>query len=278
MSYNQAENASLPIGIFDSGVGGLTVLAALLRHLPSEDYYFLGDTARLPYGTKGPETIINYTVRAAARIVKSTPIKMLVVACNTASSVCLPTLRAQYPHIPVLGVIEPGAKAAVSASRSGCIAVLATEATVRGGAYTEAIHRLNPRAKVLSRACTLFVSLAEEGWLEGNIVEGTARRYLSDILAAPERPDTILLGCTHFPLLQKAIANVAGDGVRIVDSAETTARAVSDLLAGQHLASPSSKPGQVHFMATDNVARFAAIGGNFLGRSLAGTDVELVDL
>ena len=278
VSIDQAEILSRPIGIFDSGVGGLTVLRALLERLPAENYYFLGDTARLPYGTKARDTIISYTKRAAGRIAEKTPIKMLVVACNTASSVCLPALRAQFPHIPVVGVIEPGAKAAVTASKTGCIAVLATEATVRGGAYTEAIHKLNPEARVVSRACTIFVSLAEEGWLDGDVVEGTARRYLADILAAREKPDTVLLGCTHFPLLQGAIAKVVGSGVHIVDSAKTTAEAVASLLAEQHLANPGPNPGIVHFMATDNAARFAATGGNFLGRALTEADVELVDL
>lgn len=278
MSRVQASREYRPIGIFDSGVGGMTVLRALLQRLPAEEYFFLGDTARLPYGTKGSSTIISYSLQAARRIVNSTPIKMLVVACNTASSVALPTLRSEFPHIPVVGVIEPGARAAVRATKNGRIAVLATEATVRGGAYVDAIHKLDPDARVVSQACTLFVSLAEEGWLEGDVVEAAARRYLANILNAEERPDTLLLGCTHFPLLQKAIARVVGEGMHIVDSAQTTAEAVTEILAGRGLANPSPHQGGVHFMATDNVARFAATGSYFLGRKLSEQDVELVDI
>lgn len=273
-------NSDSPIGIFDSGVGGMTVLRALLQRLPGESYRFLGDTARLPYGTKGASTIIEYTLRAAGKLVDMGPVKMLVVACNTASSVALPALRERFPHIPVVGVIQPGARAAVRASVTGHIAVLATEATVRGGAYVRAIQALNPAAQVESRACTLFVSLAEEGWLEGEVAEGVARRYIGDLFA-PERdeaPDTLLLGCTHFPLLQKAIARVVGPKVAIVDSAGTTAEAVADILAAQNLRCTRSGQGSVRFMATDNVRRFAATGGLFLGRTLSDDDVELVDI
>lgn len=273
-------NSDSPIGIFDSGVGGMTVLRALLQRLPGESYRFLGDTARLPYGTKGASTIIEYTLRAAGKLVDMGPVKMLVVACNTASSVALPALRERFPHIPVVGVIQPGARAAVRASVTGRIAVLATEATVRGGAYVRAIQALNPAAQVESRACTLFVSLAEEGWLEGEVAEGVARRYIGDLFA-PERenaPDTLLLGCTHFPLLQKAIARVVGPKVAIVDSAGTTAEAVADILAAQNLRCTRSGQGSVRFMATDNVRRFAATGGLFLGRTLSEDDVELVDI
>ncbi len=278
MTSTASDRASRPIGLFDSGVGGLTVLRALMQRLPQEEYCFLGDTARLPYGTKGRDTIVGYTLRAARRIVDSTPVKMLVVACNTARSVALPTLRREFPHIPVVGVIEPGARAAVRASRTGRIAVLATEATVRGGAYVEAITRLSPGARVVSRACTLFVSLAEEGWLDGDVVEGTVRRYLADVLASDERPDTVLLGCTHFPLLREPIARVMGPDVAIVDSAQTTAEAVDAILAEQGLSRRDGAGGRVRFMATDNAARFAATGGNFLGRPLSESDVQLVDL
>ncbi len=278
MSSSTAGGDCRPIGIFDSGVGGLTVLRELMRLLPGEEYYFLGDTARLPYGTKGRDTIAGYTLKAAHRIVSVAPVKMLVVACNTASSVALPILRAAFPGIPVLGVIEPGARAAVRASRSGRIAVLATEATVRGGAYEEAIHGLRPDATVFSQACTLFVSLAEEGWFDGDVVEGIIRRYLGGILGEHEKPDTVLLGCTHFPLLRDAIARVVGQDVAIVDSASTTAEDVVRVLADQGLAGAAGGHGSLHLMATDNVSRFAATGGNFLGCPLAASDVELVDL
>ena len=285
-----SENQTAPIGIFDSGVGGMTVLRALMTRLPHEDYRFLGDTARLPYGTKGRDTIVEYTLRAARKLVATSPVKMLVVACNTASSVALPALKETFPHIPVVGVIEPGARAAVAVSQKRHIAVLATEATVRGGAYVRAIRHLAPDARVVSQPCTLFVALAEEGWLEGDVAEGTARRYLAKVFpglvgadgaAFPgdrEAPDTILLGCTHFPLLQKAIRRVVGDGVEIVDSALTTAEAVADILEEQGLLNPSTDGGAVHFMATDNVGRFAATGRLFLGRAFPEDSVELVDI
>lgn len=290
------ENQMAPIGIFDSGVGGMTVLRALMARLPHEDYRFLGDTARLPYGTKGRDTIVEYTLQAARKLVGTGPIKMLVVACNTASGVALPALKENFPHIPVVGVVEPGARAAVAASKNGHIAVLATEATVRGGAYVSAIQRLAPEARVVSQPCTLFVALAEEGWLEGEVTEGTARRYLANVFPGlasekaaegkaaegkaveKDAPDTILLGCTHFPLLQKAIRRVVGDDVAIVDSARTTAEAVAAVLEERGLLNPSTGEGAVHFMATDNVGRFAATGRLFLGRAFPEDSVELVDI
>ncbi len=268
----------LSIGIFDSGVGGLTVLQALLRRLPAESYNFLGDTARLPYGTKGRDTIVEYSLRASRKLLEKAPAKMLVVACNTASSVALPALEREFPDIPVVGVIESGARAAALASRSGHIAVLATEATTRGGAYVRAIRRLRPEARVTGRACTLFVPLAEEGWLEGEVADGMARRYLGELFSGPGAPDTVLLGCTPYPLLRGPIASAAGEGVRVVDSAQTTAEAVAALLQKRGLAAEGPGPGSVHFMATDNAARFAATGGLFLGRPLSEGDVELVDL
>lgn len=176
------ETASLPIGLFDSGVGGLTVLKALQERLPCENYRFLGDTARLPYGTKGRDTIIRYTLNAAHRLVSVGAVKMLVIACNTATSCALPSLRKDFPDIPVLGVVEPGARAAVRATRTGYIAVLATEATIKGGAYQEAIFRLRPDARVVGRACPLFVPLAEEGIVEGEIAEAVERLYVSGLL------------------------------------------------------------------------------------------------
>lgn len=206
------ETASLPIGLFDSGVGGLTVLKALQERLPCENYRFLGDTARLPYGTKGRDTIIRYTLNAAHRLVSVGAVKMLVIACNTATSCALPSLRKDFPDIPVLGVVEPGARAAVRATRTGYIAVLATEATIKGGAYQEAIFRLRPDARVVGRACPLFVPLAEEGLVEGEIAEAVERLYVSGLFEGSDRPDTVVLGCTHYPLLRKSLARVIGRG------------------------------------------------------------------
>ena len=244
------ETASLPIGLFDSGVGGLTVLKALQERLPCENYRFLGDTARLPYGTKGRDTIIRYTLNAAHRLVSVGAVKMLVIACNTATSCALPSLRKDFSDIPVLGVVEPGARAAVRATRTGYIAVLATEATIKGGAYQEAIFRLRPDARVVGRACPLFVPLAEEGLVEGEIAEAVERLYVSGLFEGSDRPDTVVLGCTHYPLLRKSLARVIGRGVSLVDSAEVTAESVEEYLTGKNLKNPSGVPGETHFMAT----------------------------
>jgi glutamate racemase len=274
---------SAPIGVFDSGVGGLTVLKALGSELPGETFIYLGDTARLPYGTKSPETVVRYSVQAAGKL-ESFGIKALVVACNTASAVGLPAIRERLSGIPVIGVIEPGAEAACRTSKSGHIAVIGTEGTVRGGAYQEAIQRRRPDAKVSARATQLFVALAEEGMHEGPIAEGVARHYLDAIFdppgAAPgsgAAPDTLVLGCTHFPMLVHAIRAAVGTSVRIVDSAATTAKSVREQLAGARLLTGSGRT-MVRFLATDSPERFARVGTRFLGQTLSPENVELVDL
>ena len=273
----------LPIGLFDSGMGGLTVFKALAERLPHEDLLYLGDTARLPYGTKGRDTIIRYTLKAAQKLVDM-GVKMLVIACNTATSAALGAVRQQFAPLPVMGVVAPGAQAAAQASVNGHIVVVATEATIAGGAYQQAIARIRPDAVVTGRACTLFVPLAEEGWMNGPIVEGVASRYLADIFspdgmaASQAAPDTLLLGCTHFPLLQQALQNVVGPQVRIVDSAATTALRVAEELQATNLLCPGNKPARYRFLTTDNTARFARTGSLFLGRELGDGEVSLVDL
>jgi glutamate racemase len=262
-----------PIGVFDSGVGGLTVLRALIAELPHEDFLYLGDTARLPYGTKSPATVARYSVRAAEALVER-DIKALVVACNTASASALPALRERFPTLPVLGVIEPGARAACVASASGRIAVLATEGTVQGGAYKRAIEAVRPEAQVTQIACQIFVALAEEGWSEGAAVDAIAERYLAHLDA---RVDTVVLGCTHFPLLADAIARQLGATRRIVDSAATTARAAHRTLATRQLAR-STRGGMLRLLATDSPERFARVGARFLGASIAAKSVEAIDL
>ena len=263
-----------PIGVFDSGVGGLTVLRALVGALPAEDFLYLGDTARLPYGTKSAETVARYSVRAAGALVDR-GIKALVVACNTASATALPALRESYPTLPVIGVIEPGAQAACEASSSGRIAVLATEGTVKGGAYQRAILALRPGAHVTQVAAQVFVALAEEGWSEGPAVEAVTERYLAHLDA---RVDTVVLGCTHFPLLAGAIARQLGPARRVVDSAATTARATAAELAARGLAVGAVRAGNVRLMATDSPERFARVGARFLGASIAEKSVEAIDL
>jgi glutamate racemase len=273
--------ARAPVGVFDSGVGGLTVLRALADRLPGEDFVYLGDTARLPYGTKSPESIRRYALQAAG-LLKARGVKCLVVACNTASAVALDSLAHAFEPVPVVGVLEPGAAAACRATRSGRIAVIATESTVRGGAYQRAIARRLPSAVVTARACPLFVALAEEGWTDGPIVAAVAHRYLDDLFAgaAPgSAPDTLVLGCTHFPVLEPALREVLGPPVTIVDSAATTAAALADVLARRDLARPPGGPGGViTLLATDGAERFARVGGTFLGRPLEAGQVEIVDL
>jgi glutamate racemase len=270
--------AELPIGIFDSGVGGLTVLKALRARLPHEHLLYLGDTARLPYGTKGPDTVSRYAVQAASHLVEQ-GIKLLVVACNTASAVAMPDLAREFAPLPVIGVVEAGAEAAVAASRTGHIAVLATESTVQGGAYEQAIKARRRDAQVYSQACSLFVALAEEGWTRGPLVESVVREYLQPLLEEKRRDglDSLVLGCTHFPLLKDAIAHVAGPEMRLVDSGETVAEAVAKLLAERNLARSAGK-GDARYLATDGAERFARVGSLFLGEAIRPGDVEIVDL
>lgn len=265
-----------PIAIFDSGVGGLTVAAAIAERLPEERLVYLGDTARLPYGTKSAETVTRYAVQATRTLMHFNP-KMIVVACNTASAVALPVLTAAYEKTPVLGVVEPGARAAVAASRDGMIGVIATEGTVRGGAYVRAIHALKPNANIVQRACPLFVSLAEEGWTDGPVPELAAQKYLSDIFKDVGRPDTLVLGCTHFPVLTGPIKKAVGPDVTLVDSAATTAREVERLLDDQVLRRFGDAVAPV-FLGTDAPDRFASVGSLFFGRTITPDQVELVDL
>jgi len=272
------ELRSRAIGVFDSGVGGLTVLRALRARLPDESFVYLGDTARLPYGTKSRETVVRYSLQCAARLV-ARDIKALVVACNTASGVAIEALRDRFAPLAVIGVLEPGARAAVSATRNGSIAVIATEGTVQGGAYQRAIAQLRFEVRIVARACPLFVSLAEEGWTDGPIVESIVRRYLDDLFApGPGRPDTLVLGCTHFPVLKDVIARVLGDTVTIVDSASTTTEVVVDLLRAKGLANPVSGRPRLSLLATDGAARFARVGSVFSGTPITADDVEVVDL
>jgi glutamate racemase len=267
---------SAPIGVFDSGVGGLTVLRALRAQLPNESFIYLGDTARLPYGTKSKDSVLRYSLQATEFLV-SRGVKYLVIACNTASSVAVEELRARFAPMPVIGVVEPGAAAGCRATKSGGIAVIATEGTVRGGAYQKCIARLRPDVKVVAKACSLFVSLAEEGWIDGPIVESIAHRYLDEISESEPRIDTLLLGCTHFPVLIESLRKVVGDDVTIVDSAATTAQELTSQLRAADLAS-NTVTGRIFLLATDGPERFARVGTQFLGERVEASDVELVDL
>jgi glutamate racemase len=268
---------NLPIGVFDSGIGGLTVLAALRHQLPTESFVYLGDTARLPYGTKTSATVERYALQAVAELVRR-GVKAVVVACNTASAAALPALIRQYPTLPIIGVIEPGAAAAVAATRTGRIAVLATEGTVRGGAYQRAIIQRLLHAKVASVAATLFVALAEEGWIAGEVAALTARTYLAPLFEdAAAAPDVLVLGCTHFPPLAQVIRAVVGNQVQIVDSAQTTALALHELLMVRDLMA-NAGAASFSFAVTDGEERFARVGASFLGMSIDARSVERVDL
>ncbi|QOX79780.1 glutamate racemase [Trichlorobacter lovleyi] len=260
------------IGIFDSGVGGLTVLRELTKALPQEDTIYFGDTARVPYGTKSPDTVIRYSQEIASFLIKR-DIKLLVVACNTASAVALPTLRRSLP-VPVVGVIEPGAKRAAEVTRSGVVGVIGTSGTIRSSAYSRAIKRLNPDISVLAKPCPLFVPLAEEGWIDNDVTRMTARLYLEELREA--RVDTLVLGCTHYPLLKKIIAEVMGPDVTLVDSAEETARTVAAILQEKNLLRPPAELGNHHYYVTDVPAGFIRVGNRFLGGKLG--DVYQVSL
>jgi len=259
------------IGVFDSGVGGLTVLRQITLRVPGESTIYLGDTARVPYGTKSPQTVIRYA-RACARILTERGIKMLVVACNTASAFAVETLRNEL-GVPVLDVIEPGARVAVQKTRTGRIGVIGTVGTVASQAYPRAIERIAPGMQVLCKPCPLFVPLAEEGWINGDVPRAVAHAYLDELLS--EDIDTLVLGCTHYPLLTQVIAEIAGPAVTIVDSAEATARSVEDKLNELGLIADNSTSATHHFLVSDAPENFARVGRRFFG---AGLDhVEWVD-
>jgi glutamate racemase len=253
-----------PIGVFDSGIGGLTVLKEIIREIPHEHTIYLGDTARVPYGIRSAETVIRYAFENT-QFLFSKDIKLLVVACNTASSVGLAAVM-QHTSIPVIGVIEPGAKAAVEATQSGKVGVIGTEATVHSGAYARAIQQRDARIEVKSLACPLFVPLVEEGWIDGPIVKMIVEKYLSDINTGGI--DTVVLGCTHYPLLKGVIADVMGGGVRLIDSAVETSREVSRALGKLRLERAQGTGARREFYVTDSPERFLKVGEAFIGQKM----------
>jgi len=255
-----SDNRARAIGVFDSGIGGLTVLKELVAALPAEDFIYLGDTARLPYGTKSNEVIIRYS-RENTEFLLAKGIKLLVVACNTASAVALGEIG-RDTIVPVIGVIEPGARAAIAASRSGKIGVIGTEATIASGAYTRAIQQLRPGVEIYTRACPLLVPLIEEGWTDNEIAERTVAHYLESLKASGI--DTLLLGCTHYPLMRDLFRRVLGPGVRIVDSATATPAAVAERLADRRMAR-TREMGSQSFFVTETPDRFVKVGRRFLG-------------
>ena len=279
------------IGVFDSGFGGLTVLAALMRRVPHARYAFIGDTARLPYGSKSRRTVARYAAESAQFLVRDQGAEFLVIACNTASALALDAIQDAVP-VPVLGVIEPGAAAAQAASQTGDVLVIATDATVHSHAYKAACAAKNLRA--YEKACPLLVPLVEEGWINHHVTDAVVRIYLgeltSDAAAAGMTADTLVLGCTHYPLLRPLIERAAPRGITVIDSAESTAEAAARLIntgchiqpgeaqatsgsAGSH---PTIVEPEIHCFATDSVDKFERLGSRFLGRPTG--KVQLVDL
>ncbi|WP_417586030.1 glutamate racemase [Nitrincola sp.] len=275
-----SQSDSRPIGLFDSGVGGLSVLNATRLALPGENLIYLGDTARVPYGTKSSLSITRYAEQALKALLRY-DIKTLVVACNTAAAAALDALQASYPELHIIGVIDPGARAAVNVTRTGKIGVIATESTVNNQAYQKAILSLMPDANVKSAGCSLFVALAEEGWHEGELVEAIVKRSLSGLFDhyrdSDDYPDTLVLGCTHFPALKTAISRVVGDSVSLVDSAVTTAAVVKKQLTDRGMLNPGSD-GYVRFLVTDGPERFARVAPRFYSETIEAEQVELIDI
>jgi len=251
------------IGVFDSGIGGLTVMRELLQRLPGESFIYLGDTARVPYGNKSAQTVIKFSKENAAFLIEH-GVKLIVVACNSASASALDTLQSVLP-LPVIGVIEPGIKAALAATRSSRVGVIGTMGTIRSGAYQAGIERLAPDVEVFARPCPLFVPLAEEGWVDGDVAELVARKYLSDY--AEMGVDTLVLGCTHYPLLHGVIGRVMGPDVTLVDSAVETAKAVMEALQAEKMFSNETR-GDFTVYLSDVSPTFKEVGERFLGRKI----------
>jgi len=258
-------DSSRPIGVFDSGIGGLTVVRALMERLPFERIVYFGDTARVPYGIKSVATIEHFTAQITDFLLRQ-DVKMLIIACNTMAAVAAEVVRRRAGDIPVLDVIEAGARAAVGGSGAGRIAVIGTPTTVNSNAYARRMHELDPAVRVYSQACPLFVPLVEEGWLDHPVTRLTAQEYLKPVLA--EEVDSLVLGCTHYPLLKPLLKEVAGPQVRLVDSAVTTAELAADTLQRLAIANTSRDPAAYRYVVTDVPLRFQTVGERFLGRSL----------
>lgn len=264
-------NNKLKIGVFDSGVGGLTVLKELASHIPEAEYLYFGDTARLPYGSKSAETVARFAIEAA-HFLEGHGIDMLVIACNTATALALPAIR-DAVGVPVEGVVEPGAEAAANASRRKNVVVIATEATIRSHAYLKALEDRGIKAR--EKACPLFVPLIEEGWIEHTVTERVAHEYLDQFFLDFESgPDTLVLGCTHYPLIKPILRSVAPWRVEIVDSAESTAHAVACHLGVKQVDAPTRSA--ITYYATDSVERFKRVGQLFMGYPI--NKVERVDI
>jgi glutamate racemase len=260
---NEINNNS-PIGVFDSGVGGLTALKEIFRVLPDENTIYLGDTARVPYGIRSPETVTRYSLECMNFLIKKN-VKLLVVACNTASSVSLEAIRKSV-SVPVIGVIEPGAREAVKSTRNKKIGVIGTEATIRSSAYKKAIEAIDGSVQVFGFSCPLFVPLVEEGWTEGEIAIMVAEKYLKEV--KEKGVDTLVLGCTHYPLLKKVISDVMGSDIRLINSAVETAKRTAGILKKDGLERKSKEKPSREFYVTDSPERFVKVGERFLQQKI----------
>ncbi len=266
-------NKKAPIGVFDSGLGGLTVFKVLARRMPEESLLYFGDTAHVPYGSKSPEAIARYSSEVA-RFLEKKGIKLLVVACNTSSAWALPAIR-KAVKIPVIGVIVPGARGALGVTRGRRVGIIGTEATVNSGAYEKALKALKKGTRTAATACPLFVPLVEEGWWNGPVVESVARKYLAPLKKA--RVDTVILGCTHYPYLKPVLARVLGPRVRLIDSAEETARETRSALTGLGLRAPRGARGRREFYASDAPERFKRLARRMLGTAVSKVKLHRLD-
>ncbi|OGT30622.1 MAG: glutamate racemase [Gammaproteobacteria bacterium RIFCSPHIGHO2_12_FULL_35_23] len=273
---NQLDRNSLPIGIFDSGMGGLTVLNELVKELPNESFIYLGDTARLPYGTKSQQTVLHYAIQMTNLLIQQN-IKLLVIACNTATTAALPQLKLLFPDIPILGVIEPGAHLAAATTKNNKVAVLATETTINSGVYQNTLQHLNPIIQVITQSCGLFVALAEEGSVDDELAYVAVNKYLIPIKQVLEDCDCLILGCTHFPVLIKPIQQALHNNITIINSAQATAKKIATVLQEVNLENSADNQ-QIKFLVTDLPERFARIGEIFFKRTILPSTVSLIDV
>ena len=265
-----SKSTTAPVGVFDSGIGGLTVAHEVIKQLPHESVIYFGDTARVPYGPKSPDTVRRYS-REIASFLQGEGVKSIVIACNTATAHALDVLRDEL-DMPVIGVVEPGARAAVAGTRRGHIGVIGTVGTIKSGAYERAIRALDPDVRVTARACPLFVPLVEEGWTDHPATRLIAEEYLAPLM--DEDIDSLVLGCTHYPLLKPLLASVLGSDVRLIDSAEETAAETARTLEAAHLAAPHSAAPRYRFVASDGPLQFLQLGQRFLGDTMEGVEIR----
>ena len=271
-TFKKNNSPKNPIGVFDSGIGGLTVAKSLFEILPNENIIYFGDTARLPYGTKSKDTVIRYS-KEITKFLLNKNVKMVVVACNTASSVAIPFLK-EISNVPVIGVIKPGSKAAIAKTKNSNIGVIGTMGTVQSFAYKIQIHKIDNGINVFSKACSLFVQLAEDGWTDNKIAELIAKEYLSEFKNL--KIDTLILGCTHYPILRNTISKVIGKKIKLIDSGEEAAKEVKRLLIQYSLLNPQKKNGKHKFFVTDFQKKFKETSERFLGQPIH--DVKKVKL